>query len=354
MGKLFHRPFFIRLFNWEYWPFNAVYVWTIPAWVFFCIRSRSMFFFTASNPCIENGGLIGESKKDIHNILPKNRYPATVHFNAGTAPESVVKGLLEQGFSLPLVGKPDIGGRGRGVKILRCTNDIMAYAEKATMDYHIQAFIEYPLEVGIYYYRYPHEERGHLTGIVSKQFLAVKGNGRDTLHTLMKNDRRGIMYLSSLENMHRENLNRVPADGEEVLLSEIGNHARGSKFLDRSDWIDEELTTLIDRLSKEIKGFYFGRFDIRYSSLEELKKGEKFMIIELNGAGAEPTHMYDPKHSVFFAIREIIRHWNILSKISKMNHDRGIPYPSFMEGREIFRKDKEASARLDQMSAEIL
>jgi hypothetical protein len=90
MGKFFHHPFFIRLFNWEYWPFNAVYVWTMPAWFYFCVRSRSLFFFTASNPCIENGGLIGESKKDIHQILPKNRFPATVHFTAGRPGTEVV------------------------------------------------------------------------------------------------------------------------------------------------------------------------------------------------------------------------------------------------------------------------
>jgi hypothetical protein len=354
MGKFFHHPFFIRLFNWEYWPFNAVYVWTMPAWAYFCLRSRSLFFFSASNPCIENGGLIGESKKDIHNILPRDLYPATVHFDAGTPASRVLETLREQRLSIPLVGKPDIGGRGRGVKILRNEQDISSYAEKATMDYHIQAFIEYPLEVGIFYHRMPNEEKGRLTGIVSKEFLTVTGNGKHNLHTLIRNDKRGIMYLSSLENMHRDNLDRIPAAGEVVILSEIGNHARGSKFLDRSSWIDEALTNTIDRLSKQIDGFYFGRFDIRYNSLEELRKGEKFLIIELNGAGAEPTHIYDPEHSIFFAVREIIRHWNIMARISKMNHDRGVPYPSFREGRQIFRKDKEASRKLDAMSANIL
>jgi hypothetical protein len=354
MGKFFHHPFFIRLFNWEYWPFNAVYVWTMPAWFYFCVRSRSLFFFTASNPCIENGGLIGESKKDIHQILPKNRFPATVHFTAGRPGTEVLASLEEQGLSLPLVGKPDIGGRGRGVKILRTPQDIIYYAEKATMDFHIQAYIDYPLEVGIFYYRYPNKEKGMLTGIVSKQFLTVKGNGRDSLLTLIRNDKRGIMYLSSLQNMHRENLDRIPSRDEEVMLSEFGNHARGSKFLDRSSWIDDELTDTIDRLSKEIDGFYFGRFDVRYNSLDELKKGEKFMIIELNGAGSEPTHMYDPEHSVFFAVKEIIRHWNIMARISKMNHDRGVPYPSFSEGRKIFRKDKEASKLLDVMAADLM
>jgi hypothetical protein len=349
MSKFFHHPFFIRLFNWEYWPFEAVYVWTLPALAFFWLRARSFFFFTASNPSIKNGGLIGESKKDIHEILPEDVYPNTIHFPVGTRAEEVVGATLLKGLSFPMVGQPDIGGRGRGVKILKTNDDLIAYARKATLDFHVQAFVHYPLEAGIFYHRFPNEEKGRLTGIVSKQFLTVTGNGRDTLHTLMKNDKRSIMYLSSLENMHRDNLSSVPRDGEEVLLSQIGNHARGAKFLDRSEWIDQELTDTIDRLSKRIDGFYFGRFDIRYNSLEELKRGEKFMVIELNGAGAEPTHIYDPAHSVFFAVGEIIRHWNILERISRMNHKRGVPYPSFSEGVKIFTQDKEDSRKLDDM-----
>lgn len=273
-----------------------------------------------------------------------------MHFPLGTDGESVWAQLLQAGFRFPLVGKPDIGGRGRGVKILRSAEDIIAYARKATLDFHVQEFIEYPNEVGIYYYRIPGQEKGQLTGIVSKQFLTVTGNGKDSLHTLMKNDKRGVMYLSSLENMHRGNLDRIPVDGEVVMLSQIGNHARGSKFLDRSEWIDEQLTDTIDALSKRIPDFYYGRFDIRYNSLEELKRGEKFMIIELNGAGAEPTHMYDPRHSLFFAIREISRHWNILCTISILNHRNGVPYPTYSQGREIFRKDKEDTRKLVLMS----
>ncbi|HLO81077.1 MAG TPA: hypothetical protein VK166_08970 [Chitinophagaceae bacterium] len=350
MRKIFHHPFFIRLLNWEYWPFEAVYVWTLPALAFFWLRARSFFFFTASNPCIKNGGLIGESKKDIHEILPVDVYPRTVHFPVGISAEQVLAGVESKGLSLPLVGKPDIGGRGRGVKILRSMEDVIAYSKKATLDFHFQEYVDYPLEVGIFYHRFPNEDRGRLTGIVSKQFLTAKGNGKDSLHTLMKNDRRSIMYLSSLENIHRDHLSYVPANGEEIMLSQIGNHARGSKFLDRSVWIDPQLTETIDKLSKRIDGFYFGRFDIRYNSLEELKKGEKFVVIELNGAGAEPTHMYDPDHSVFFAIKEIIRHWNIMEKISRMNHKRGVPYPSFREGVKIFTQDKEDSRKLEEMS----
>lgn len=350
LRKLLHRPFFIRLFNWEYWPFGAVYIWTLPAWIYFCFRARSFFFFTASNPSIENGGLLGESKKDIHAILPDDIYPRTIHFPEGTDGDRVLAALISARFSYPLIGKPDIGGRGRGVRILRNEQDVLEYARICLLDFHIQEYVDYPLEVGIFYYRFPGEETGRISGIVSKEFLRLRGNGKDDLLTLILEDRRSIMYLESLRRMHGERLLTVPAAGEEVLLSPFGNHARGSKFLDRTEWADQQFTDTIDRISKRIPDFYFGRFDIRYNSLEELKRGERFTVIELNGAGAEPTHIYDPSHSIFFAIGEIIRHWNILEKISRINHRRGIPYPSFREGRKIFRKDKEVSRKLEAMS----
>ena len=98
---------------------------------------------------------------------------------------------------------------------------------------------------------------------------------------------------------------------------------------------------MIDRLCRQIRGFYYGRLDIRYNTWEELKEGKNFSVIEINGAGAEPTHMYDPKHSLFFAWREIIRHWKILWRISTNNNRKGISYISNREGRTMLRDNKE-------------
>ena len=75
------------------------------------------------------------------------------------------------------------------------------------------------------------------------------------------------------------------------------------------------------------------------------------MIIEVNGAGSEPTHMYDPRHSLFFAWREITRHWKILYQVSRENHRRGIPYLPFNEGIEMFKEDRLVSKKLELMPA---
>ena len=117
---------------------------------------------------------MNESKKDIHDIMPPHLYPPTLHFATGEKPGFVLSKLKENGFEYPLIGKPDIGGRGRGVKILESDSDVTGYCNNAFVDFHIQKFIAFKKEVGIFYYRYPGEAKGKLTGIVRKEFLTVK------------------------------------------------------------------------------------------------------------------------------------------------------------------------------------
>jgi len=347
--NVFRRPFFTKLFNWEYWSFGMIYNWIYPVWIFLCIRARSFFFFAAANPVIRNGGFLNESKKDIYAMMPDDLYPRTAFFSTGDQPGYVWEQLSREEFSFPMIGKPDVGGRGRGIKILKSREDIFAYTEAAVVDFHIQEFVAFPLEAGIFYYRMPGQETGVLSGIVRKEFLTVVGDGRRTVRELLQTNSRQMIYLAKLEAMYGSALNRVIPDGQKELLVPIGNHARGAKFLDDSHLIDKQLTTVIDRICRELPEFYFGRLDIRYNSWEDLKEGKNFVVIEVNGAGSEPTHIYDPRHSLFFAWKEIIRHWIILWKISRINHRLGHRYLSVWEGIEMFREDTAHSTLLKKM-----
>ena len=346
---LLRRPFFIRLFNWEYWSFGMVYVWIYPVWFFLCLRARSFFFFSASNPAIKNGGFLCESKKEIYALMPEQLYPLTIYFDAGENAPKVLQDLQEEGLHYPVIGKPDIGGRGRGVKVLKTTEEVIAYVENTVVDFHIQEFIPFEKEVGIFYYRYPGEANGKLSGIVSKEFLKVKGDGFSSIKQLLEKSRRALLQMESLQAMHGDYLNTVPAEGEEKVLVPYGNHARGARFIDDSMLIDEQLTAVIDGICKQVKDFYFGRLDIRYNDWEELKQGKNFSVIEVNGAGSEPTHIYDPAHHLFFAWKEIIRHWIILWHFSRMNHKKNHPYLSVKDGIKMFREDKLHSKKLAEM-----
>jgi len=345
-----YRPFFIRLFNWEYWSFNTVYFPIYIIWIGLCLRARSFFFFAAANPRIKNGGFLNESKKDICPFIPPCLHPRTLFFNLPADRDLVYCQLKDRDFRFPLIGKPNVGGRGRGVKILHNEADLKGYVDHATIDFHIQEFVNYEKEVGIFYYRFPDEDGGRISGIVRKEFLKVRGDGRSSIRELLMKEKRAILQLKNLKKAYGCFLENVLPEGEELILVPYGNHARGARFLDDSHLADEQLTLVIDRVCKQMPDFYFGRLDIRYRDWEELKQGKHFAIIEVNGAGSEPTHIYDPVHSIFFAWKEIIRHWVILWRISRRNHRKGIPYLSVREGIQMFREDKIWSQKLQAMS----
>jgi hypothetical protein len=349
LSRILDRPFFIRLLHWEYWSFAMVYTWIYPAWLLLALKARSLFFFAAANPSIKNGGFLAESKKDIYAIMSSGLYPPTIHFNAGESWTNVVEELARQGLNYPLIGKPDIGGRGRGVKLLKCHDDLRHYCSNCEVDFHIQKFVDFPNEAGIFYYRYPGEKHGRISGIVRKEFLKMTGDGKSSVRNLVRKTKRALLQMRELEEMYGSALDDVLPENETRLLVPYGNHARGAMFLDDSHLIDEKLTRVIDDACRQIKDFYFGRLDIRYNDWDQLCNGQNFCIIEVNGAGSEPTHIYDPKHSLLFAWREIVRHWSILCRISMMNHRRGHPYLTWKEARKMWKEDKENSRRIERL-----
>lgn len=224
--------------------------------------------------------------------------------------------------------------------------DCAAYVMNSLVDFHIQQFISHKNEVGIFYYRLPGDVNGRITGIVRKEFLTVTGDGTSSITDLLLKDDRSIMQMDSLRKIYGNELGQILAAGENRLLVPYGNHARGAKFLDDSHLADEQLTNVVNNICTGIREFYFGRLDIRYDNWQDFKAGKKFSVIEVNGAGAEPTHIYDPRHSIFFAWKEIVRHWIILNKVSRMNHKRGVRYLTVKEGLKMLKDDKEHSKKL--------
>jgi len=63
-------------------------------------------------------------------------------------------------------------------------------------------------------------------------------------------------------------------------------------------------------------GFNFGRVDVKSPSQEALQRGE-FVVIEVNGVASLPTHMFDPKFSVFQAYKIFFEHARYLAQIGR-------------------------------------
>ncbi len=348
LSKKNTTPFFIKLFNWEYWSFGVVYFPIYFYWFYLCLRARNLFFFNASNPTIENGGYLMEHKSDIYDIMPQAYYPKTLLVKEGLSFEEIKLLVIKNNFQFPVIVKPDIGGKGRGVRKIDHIEDAIAYIQYANFPMLVQALVDYKNEAGIFYYRYPWEENGKISGIVAKEFLAVTGDGSSTLEELVMQNPRFILQLHALRRMPEINLKDILQEGEEKIMVPFGNHARGAKFIDVSYKITIDLEKKIDTICKQVPGFYFGRLDIMFTNWEDLIEGKNLSIIELNGAGSEPTHIYDPAHSIFFAWKEIARHLKILYRISVYNHQqKNIPYLSFKKGIKMFKDARGVKRKLD-------
>ncbi|MBF4517744.1 D-alanine--D-alanine ligase [Flavobacterium sp. ANB] len=331
------KLFFHKVTNWEYWPFQVLYLPIYFLWAYYAIKARSVFFFNASNPKIKNGGFIMESKKQIYDLLPKKHYPKTILIRENSDLKDIVNLLVEKQIYFPLIAKPDIGLRGSGVKKIKTVSDLTDYAKKANFDFLLQDLIPFKKEVGIFYVRRPLQKNGKITGIVSKEFLIVIGDGKSTIENLIKQTPRFELQFDVLKEEYGDQLHRILGKGETLNLVPFGNHARGAKFLDGSHLITPKLTKMINEIATQIPEFYFGRFDIMYNTFEELEQGENFQIVELNGAASEPTHIYDPKHSVWFAWKELARHITYMYEISVENHKMGVPYLDYKVGMREYR-----------------
>ena len=331
------RLFFHKLAHWEYWPSEIVYFPINFLWAFYALRTRTIFFFNTSNPTMRNGGFFMESKKEIYDLIPQKYYPKTTFIKEKTPFEDVLIAKEKLSISFPLIVKPDIGLRGSAVKKIKSIAELKAYNKNANFDYLVQDLIPFSNEIGVFYVRFPNEERGKITGIVAKEFMIVTGDGKLTIKELIKKNPRFEMQLTTLEKQYKDKLDEVLLKEEKLNLVPFGNHCRGSKFIDASDLISDKLTNVINEMCLQIDGFYFGRLDIMYHSIAELEEGKNFQVVEINGAASEPTHIYDPKHSIFFAWRELARHITYMYKISVENNKKGFPFLTNKKGMYQYR-----------------
>jgi len=335
------RNFKTKLFHWEYWPFGIIQMPLFVMWVWYAIKERSIFYFSASNPSIPTGGMMGESKYDVLQLVPESVKPKTVLIKLPADTESVMQALAAKGLKFPLVFKPDMGERGWMVRKIKSQDDVTQYLREIKIDFIVQEWVDLPLEFGVYYVRFPEKANGFVNSITGKKFLTITGDGERTLQQLiMANDRAMLQWKILQEKYHPQLATILPA-GENLELVSIGNHCLGTTFINANHLITPRLCASFDSISKQIKGFYFGRFDLRCATLQDLENGN-VKIVELNGCGAEPAHIYHPHASLWAGLRDLICHWQNMYIVSKQNHQRGVPYLSFAEGKKIYKTFKAA------------
>lgn len=316
--------------RWEFWPLWFFYPPVVAYIAYLACKYRSLTLFTASNPAIPASGFVGESKSQILDGFQSSAKSFIADYELIPSADDVAtriaqakRFMMERQLNFPIVLKPDVGQRGESVQVIRSDDEMSLYFQGCASDAIVQEYIAGG-EFGVFYYRYPHEERGQIFSITEKKFPFVIGDGERTLEELILADERAICLAKFYLNKQSERIFEVLKNEGNLQLVELGSHCRGAIFLDGIRYKTEALENTIDAVSKGYDGFYFGRFDIRATDVEAFVRGEDFKIIELNGVTSEATHIYDPKNSLFDAYRVLFEQWRIAFTIGAQNKSRGV------------------------------
>lgn len=309
-------------------------------WLLLSVRYGNLTLPTLANPLIETGGFWGESKSSILNDIGQDQQKWLARFfsfrrterEAKVDLQEVLYMMDEAGLHFPVVVKPDIGWQGYGVRKVDNEDALLDYLLSFPVDVVlvVQELIPYDGEAGIFYARMPGEANGKVFSVTLRYFPYVIGDGASSLRQLIRNNpRTGFKseYFLGKNPEHcgidEAKLNSVPAEDEMVRLAFIGSIRIGGIYRDARHLITPELTERFDAIAKSIPEFYYGRFDVRFKSTELLKQAENFSIIEVNGAGSEPIHAWDPEVSFFILYRELFKTQSLLFRIAAGNRKRG-------------------------------
>ena len=337
----------------EFWPMWAFYPPVILYAAWLMLRFRGALLPTVANPSFPGGGFYGESKAEILALAMRHvpewvapfikvQRPETLVGSTAAERDAALAALSAAGLALPVVAKPDLGCRGAGVKLVRSPADLLAYIEGFPLGaaYLLQRLVAHQGEAGIFYCRRPGEARGRIVSITLKYFPHVIGDGRSSLRELILADPRAGRLSHLYLRRHATRLGAVPRAGEAIRLAFAGSHSRGAIFRNGTHLVTAAMEARFDAISQAMPEFHFGRFDIRFADFSQVQRGEAFTILEVNGAGAESTHIWDRRTGLLQAWRDLMRQYRWLFEIGAANRARGFKPMSLAAFMRDYRREK--------------
>lgn len=338
------------LSRFEFWP-TPVFYFPLMAWAgLLALRHGGLRLPLLANPGLPAGGLVGESKAVVLGAVapPARRWFAPhVAVSRGSGPaeaalEAALAALGAAGLAFPLVAKPDLGCRGAGVRPVNDAAELLAYlrAFPRGAGLILQQLVAWEAEAGIAWVKLPGASAGRIASITLKYFPHVVGDGVSTIEQLIRADPRAGRLAHLYLGRNRANLARVLPRGEAFRIAFAGSHSRGAIFRDGQAHATEALQQRLEEICAGLPEFWFGRFDVRFRDIAALERGEDFLILEVNGAGAEFTHIWDSRMTLAGAYRSLFAQWQLAFRIGAINRRRGFRPESFGRLRARWRAER--------------
>lgn len=285
--------------------------------VLWAIRLGKANYFAAANPALENGGLFGYSKYVAQNHFPQANLPKTCRVHSDEGFDVVLERIKGQGISFPFIIKPDVGERGKGVAVIHDENGLRAYLNDQPKEpYLVQDFVGKSQEYGVFFLKNPATGELSILSLTRKIPLQVVGDGISSVFELIQKHPRACRY----QNLFRvEDPTSIPMQHEVIKLSPMGNHCKGAVFLDYSHYISPEVTAAFCKIFQAVEGMYYGRLDVKVDDLRDLSDPGSIIILEVNGANAEPIQIYSPEKAYREGLKTIGFYFQNMAMVAKHN-----------------------------------
>lgn len=220
--------------------------------------------------------LTQDNKLTIMELIP-TKYRPEVQFSLNDLKHSSMQAMHA---NFPIIIKPSIcSGRRRNVTIVKSQQELNEYFKetKNTDNYMVQNYLsdhDYSNEVGVLWEKLPWEKEGKI-----------------------------------IEINHQPKFKKNKDENEQDKQEMMNKKVKTFNYL-----INDNLNKLFNDLSKNVKGFNAGRYDILIKSLKDFQNGD-FKILEVNGIwGAQATMIHDPLVFInWFLKRYVIGLGNIVT-----------------------------------------
>ena len=301
----------------------------VAQWLWLGIRHGSVTLPSSANPHITAGGLVGDTKSEYFNGMGPLARSKVADFvmirpqGAASLPSALIA-IHEANLDFPVVAKPDLGWCGFGVRRIDDETALRGYLSLYPRDagLMLQRYLAESGEAGLFYIRHPEQSSGRLLGILLRHYPQVVGDGVSTIAQLVETDVRLHRTTRNADHQCSVEPSEVPAAGEVVRMSLIASTRVGGRYEDGSEHATAALTEAVDAIARDMPEFHVGRFDVRYQTLDHLRRGE-FTIMEVNGAGSEAVHAWDPKYSIPDVYRIVFAKQRLLFALAAANRARG-------------------------------
>ena len=248
----------------------------ILSWMVFALRYRSLTLPTVANSRHDDGGICGEFNSGYLLDVAANEWRWIADFISLTRSrgsrtlyadlERARQSSCAAGLAFPLIAKPD---RGRhGVCRLADVAELREYLRHFPVGEKLllQRFVPHAGEAVVLYARMPGMQNGRILSL--------------TFRT-------------------------------------------GGLCRDARRHITPELEARLDAVARSMREFYYGRFDLRFASIDELGRGENFSIVEIGGVGGATRRARDLALPVVEIYRRLIDQQRIMFLIGDKNRARG-------------------------------